>query len=216
MMPTVFVALAYFIFGKLSFVFALENGIVTIAIFAAEGIALAGALIFGKKVLAGIFIGQLVLALSEELGIFVAGGIALVNTLEALMAVKIREKFKLDISFGSMASVLSLFTLIALVLQPFSAVFGNLFLYFGGIVTSSELPSSLFSWWFGNVMGQILVTPALILLYNEYKNKKQAHYDTAFFLFYNSSLYIGSSYRKHGSTHRHNSPACSCNRISNR
>lgn len=166
-----FVALAYFVFGKLSFIFALQNAIVTIAIFAAEGIALAAALLFGRKVLVGIFIGQLALALSEELGVFVAGGIAFVNALEALMAIKIQERMKLDLSFASMTSVLSVFTLIAFILQPFSSVFGNLFLYLGGIVTFEELPSSLFSWWFGNVMGQILITPALILLYHEYKKR---------------------------------------------
>lgn len=168
---TLLLALAYFAFGKLSFVFALQNAIVTIAIFAAEGIALAAALLFGRRALVGIFLGQFALALSEELGIFVAAGIALVNTFEALIAVRIQERVKLDISFGSITSVLSVFALTAFVLQPFSAVFGNLFLYLGNIVAFGELPSSLFSWWFGNVMGQILVTPALILLYSEYKKQ---------------------------------------------
>jgi signal transduction histidine kinase len=56
------------------------------------------------------------------------------------------------------------------VLQPFSAFFGNLVLLSSSIINSSEFFQSLFSWWFGNVMGQFLVTPLVLLVYINYKD----------------------------------------------
>lgn len=55
-------ALVYFASGKLSFALSYEYSIVTIVIFAAEGFALAAALILGKRILPGIFLGQFALA----------------------------------------------------------------------------------------------------------------------------------------------------------
>ena len=62
------VALAalYFAAGQASFSVAVSNGIVSPVIFAAEGFALAGTILFGARVWPGIFLGQLLLALRES------------------------------------------------------------------------------------------------------------------------------------------------------
>lgn len=45
----ILMASAYFVVGKLSFLVSVEYEIVTLVIFAAEGIALAGVILFGKN-----------------------------------------------------------------------------------------------------------------------------------------------------------------------
>jgi len=159
------IALLYFLAGKMSLGIASENHIITIVIFAAEGFALAGVLLFGKSILPGIFLGQLLLALDGNIAFLPAFGIALVNTLEALIAWKILNHFKFDRHIKHPNDLFLLFCTIACILQPFSAFFGTSILYSASIVTDHDFLSSLFSWWFGNTLGQMLWTPMLLLLY---------------------------------------------------
>ena len=162
-------ALVYFIAGKLSLSVSSENNIVTIVIFAAEGFALAGVLLLGKHILPGIFLGQIVLALTENLALVPSLGIATVNTLEALIAWRIFNHFGLDRSLQHPKDLFRLFWVIAFVLQPFSAFFGTLVLYLTSVIESSHYLTLLFSWWFGNTLGQMLWTPMLLLLYTQRK-----------------------------------------------
>ena len=159
------IALLYFLAGKMSLGIASENHIITIVIFAAEGFALAGVLLFGKSILPGIFLGQLLLALDGNIAFLPAFGIALVNTLEALIAWKILNHFKFDRYIKHPNDLFLLFCTIACILQPFSAFFGTSILYSASIVTDHDFLNSLFSWWFGNTLGQMLWTPMLLLLY---------------------------------------------------
>jgi signal transduction histidine kinase len=75
-----------------------------------------------------------------------------------------------DTKFNKIRDLYILFLVIMFVLQPFSAFFGNLVLLSSSIIESSEFFQSLFSWWFGNVMGQFLVTPLVLLVYINYKD----------------------------------------------
>ena len=164
------IALLYFLGGKLSFYLSFENSIVTVSIFFAEGIALASVLLFGKKALYGIFLGQFILALSSGIGIYASTSISLINTAEAFIALKVLSLLDFDTKFNKIRDLYILFLVIMFVLQPFSAFFGNLVLLSSSIIESSEFFQSLFSWWFGNVMGQFLVTPLVLLVYINYKD----------------------------------------------
>jgi signal transduction histidine kinase len=166
-------ALLYFMTGKISLGIASENYIVTIVIFAAEGFALAGVLIFGKKVLPGIFLGQFVLALSEHIPVLPAMGVSAVNTIEAFIAWNIFQYFQFNKRLRHPKELFTLFFTIAFVLQPFSALSSTFILYLSSIVKPEDFLSTLFSWWFGNTLGQMLWTPLLLLLYTE---RKKIHY----------------------------------------
>jgi len=161
----VLMALLYYLAGNASFSVAEPNAIVTIVIFAAEGFALAGVLIFGRSILPGIFLGQLWLALEHNLGLIPALGVSAVNTLEGLLAWYLFRFFNLDITLQKVTDILGLFLLIALILQPFSALSGTSILYASSVIPESEFARTLFSWWFGNMMGQMLWTPMLLLYY---------------------------------------------------
>jgi hypothetical protein len=51
-----------------------------------------------------------------------------------------------------------------LLLQPFSAILGVGSLWALGRIPAAQLPLSGFSWWMGNVLGQCIVAPALLVL----------------------------------------------------
>jgi len=152
----------------ISFTISHENSIVTIVIFAAEGFALASVLLFGKRMWLGIFIGQFLLSYSS-LPLFATISIASINAIEAIIAVTIFDYFKLNRKLETTKDIFGLIALIIIVLQPFSASLGNLVLMLFSIVDSSEFGKSFFSWWFGNIMGQVLLTPTILLLYTRRK-----------------------------------------------
>jgi len=159
------IAFLYALTGKLSTIIFVSEKIVTFSVFPPEGIALAFALYFGKKIIPGIFIGQLILALINGLNIFQSTGIAIVNSLEALIAIYLWNKYKHSPTLEDFKDYFYLIGMIVLVLQPFSAIFGNLVLSVG----SKFNFLNTFYWYIGNVLGQILFTPFLLILFNRFK-----------------------------------------------
>jgi signal transduction histidine kinase len=166
----------YFITGEISLELLNGNDIVTLGVFAPEGIALAFALIFGRRILLGIFLGQFLLALFNDINFYATFSIALVNTLEALLAIIIFNTFQLDRGLKHLRDMLFLISIIVFVLQPFSSFLGNLGLYLNSEISLSDLPLSFFSWWFGNIMGQLLFTPFLLLLFTHDKKIQFLNY----------------------------------------
>lgn len=163
---TITIALLYFASAKISFYFSLDNSIVTICIFFAEGISLASAIIFGKRAVIGVFVGQFLLALDGGLGIASSLAIATTNSTELLIALYIFKKYDFDIRLLRLRDLNILFITIIFVLQPFSSLFGNAVLLISGVIEISEYSTSLFSWWFGNMMGQLLIAPMILAIYN--------------------------------------------------
>ncbi len=164
----VIIAIGYYLGGKISFLFFQQDMVITIAAFIPEGIALAAVLLFGRIALPGIFIGQLILGLDSGLNMIPTLGIAFVNTIEAYIALILFEYFDLDRRLQSIRDVLGLIFLITFILQPFSALFGNIFLYYNASEAVFSI-KNIFLWWFGNVMGQLLIAPMLLILY-DHKN----------------------------------------------
>lgn len=168
-------AISYFVFGHLSFLVHVDNVLVTPVLFASEGIALAFALRYGPGVWPGVFAGQLALALSRGLPLLPALGISAVNSIEAVLAVVLFRAFKLDANLRRARDLAGLLALVFLVLQPFSAAAGNAILWSSGLIADpSALAQSWTNWWIGNSMGQMLVTPLLLVLFSGMRNPRQA------------------------------------------
>jgi len=166
---TFFIALAYFLAGMISFSISPENAIVTIVIFSAEGIALASAILYGKQVWVGILIGQFFLAFYNGMTWQPSLGIAIVNSIEAIIAVIVFEKFKLNKDLSTFKDIVGLILIIGFILQPFSAIFGNLILIIFNVVEPSSYFHNLIFWFIGNSMGQLLITPMILLLHANFK-----------------------------------------------
>ena len=172
----IILALLYCFTGKLSVDFQAHVNLSNFGIFAAEGVSLAFALYFGAWVWPGVLIGQLVLALLNGFTPMTALEISVINSFEVLLAVKIFEIFKFDIRFESLKSLL-LFALVVLaVLQPFSALLSNLFLLWHGLEAPKIFWQATFAWWFGNVMGQLIITPFLLTFFTHFASIRMTQY----------------------------------------
>jgi signal transduction histidine kinase len=141
---------------------------VTIGMFAAEGIALAFVLFFGRSVIPGIFLGQLLLALSNDISLFASTSISVINSAEAFIGYTLFQKFKLNVALKNFKDVLGLIGII-LFIQLLSASLANVILILNHTISPEMFLISAFSWWFGNVMGQLLVSPFLLLLFVNYE-----------------------------------------------
>lgn len=189
-------AIIYFLVGKASFAVSQPHSIVTVVIFASEGFALAAILVYGPKIWPGIFIGQLLLALNHNLDLTPSLIIAAINSLEAIIAVYLFSYFKLNTSLSSLRDMTGLLLLITLVLQPFSASLGSLTLALSSVITWDEMMTNWFSWWFGNTMGQLLITPLLLAFYTSKQKNSFIEFfsvcivflSLAYVLFWNLSL----------------------------
>ena len=163
-------AFLYYMSGMLSLNLLSGENIVNVGLFAAEGIALAFALYFGKKVLLGIFLGQLFLAIDNNISVIASLGISLINTAEAYLAIVLFKRFHLHTNLEKFRDIIGLVLLIFFVLQPFSALLSNSILLLSNQIPHEKFLVYLFSWWFGNVMGQLVFTPFLLLLFTHFKN----------------------------------------------
>ena len=179
----------YFISAKMSLLFLHGNSIVNIGLFSAEGVALAFILYFGKRVWLGVFIGQFLLAYSNDINIFTSLVISAINSLEAVLAVIVLDKLKFDIALKRFKDIALLFLVILFLLQPFSALLSNAALLLNNSIEATNFIHSSFSWWFGNVMGQMLIAPPLLLFFVNYKKINLLEY-IAYGLVFLIVLYI--------------------------
>ena len=164
------VAFLYVLTGTLSFdLLNNSKGINCIGLFAPEGIALAFALFFGKKIVPGIFIGQFVLAYTNNINLLPSLEVATINSLEALIGIYFFNRFRLNKALKTFRDAFGLVFIITLILQPFSAILSNTALYLDGVHLYEEFSYAVLAWWFGNMMGQFLLTPFLLLLFIHFK-----------------------------------------------
>ena len=180
------IAFLYFSTGKLSLDLLFGHNIVNLGVFAPEGLALAFALYYGKKVWFGIFIGQFLLAYVNSIDIFSVFEISAINATEALIGIALFRRFGLDKELKTFRDIAGLVLIIVFVLQVFSSLLSNLSLLLHGQLQYDQFLYSAFSWWFGNVMGQLLFTPFLLLLLvhaKQIKVKEYLLYGVAFGIF---------------------------------
>ena len=174
----------YFTTGKLSLDLSSLNNIITVGIFLPEGIALAFTLYFGKKVIPGVFLGQFFLAYINGIDILPSLSISGINSLEALLGIMLFQELKLNKDLREFRDIIGLILIIALVLQPFSAILSNAILLVYSHIEINMLLTSILAWWFGNVMGQLLLTPFILILLTRYKKIDLKNYMLYIFLFF--------------------------------
>jgi signal transduction histidine kinase len=162
---TFIIAFIYFLAGNLSLAISPDNSIVTIVVFSAEGIALASAILYGKRIWIAVLIGQFFLAYYNGMAWEPSLGIAIVNSIEAILAVIFFRKLKLNKNLATFRDVFWLIIIILCVLQPFSALLGNVVLVTFDIIEPSDYLNSSFFWFIGNIMGQLLIAPMILLMY---------------------------------------------------
>jgi len=156
------VAILYFAGAELGLSLASLHSNVT-PVWPPTGIAIASLLIFGRQVWPGIFVGALVANLLTDIPILSSLGIAIGNTLEALIAYwLLRRSKRWTGSLESVSSVLT-FVVYAAVLAPLvSATIGGLSLCFGEPSQWDRFTSLWLTWWMGDGFGALIISPLLL------------------------------------------------------
>jgi len=130
-------------------------------------VALAAGILVGPRIASGVFIGQLLFALSRGQSLEPALAIAVGNSLEVVIGALLARRWGIGPRLDPSGYV-RLIALIFLILQPFSATLGTAALWFWGSITSVEDVRQVWlSWWSGNGLAQLLLVPLLLAIFTE-------------------------------------------------
>jgi integral membrane sensor domain MASE1 len=156
-------AAAYFIGGRLGLSLAVLNPSAT-TVWPPTGIALAACLVYGLRLWPGVLAGALMVNLATSGSWPASFGIAIGNTLEAVLGCVLVQRFAEGRrAFESPGNVFR-FTVCAPVLSTtVSATCGVLSLIGAGQAPWSQAGSIWTTWWLGDMGGALIVAPLLIL-----------------------------------------------------
>jgi diguanylate cyclase (GGDEF)-like protein len=153
----------YFVAARFGLRLAFVNPSAT-AVWAPTGIALAAVLVFGYRVWPSIFVAAFFVNFITTSAIVPSLGIAFGNTLEALAAAVLLERF----ANGRYAvrrayDILKLAILAGMLATAISATIGVFTISLAGLARWQDFETIWFTWWVGDAVSSILVAPALLL-----------------------------------------------------
>ncbi|PEQ10490.1 hypothetical protein B2G71_21930 [Novosphingobium sp. PC22D] len=173
LVATLVLAGLYVMAGVVGLQLATPPGYATI-VWPASGIAVAGLLLFGKRLWPGVLLGAFVANAISNAGISIAGiearllvpalVIATGSTIQTLLAAAlIRRKFGAQPNFTGVRSV-ALFAILAAPLPcVVAASFGVGVLYGTGALGPDAVVRNWLTWWGGDVLGILVVLPLALL-----------------------------------------------------
>jgi diguanylate cyclase (GGDEF)-like protein len=156
-------AAVYFIAGKLGLRLAFVH-VSASPVWPPTGIALAAFLVLGYRVWPGILLGAFLVNLTTAGSVATSVGIAMGNTLEGLMGSYLVNRFAHGRNAFDRAQDIFKFTLLAaMVSTALSATFGVTSLALGGFADWAKYGPIWWTWWQGDAVGALVVTPCLLL-----------------------------------------------------
>jgi serine phosphatase RsbU (regulator of sigma subunit) len=157
------VAAVYVASGKLGLDLAFTTGSVT-AIWPPTGIALAALVLGGYRMWPAIALGALLTNVNTGINAGTVLGITLGNTLEALVgAYLLLNVIGFRPTLERVGDVLALVTFGAVISTMVSATIGVTSLVIGGSVDFADFPSVWRTWWLGDMGGDLIVAPAVLV-----------------------------------------------------
>ena len=156
-------AIIYFVFAKVSLTLASLHPSAS-PVWPASGLALASLLLWGNglwpAIAAGAFLANVTTLGSLSTSCLIAGG----NTLEALITVALLKRFKASTHLFEGPSQVVLFACLTFLPGTMiSATMGVGSLVLAGFAEPAKFSSIWLTWWLGDVGGQLLVTPFIVL-----------------------------------------------------
>jgi diguanylate cyclase (GGDEF)-like protein len=156
-------AAVYFVAGKLGLQLAYVHASAT-AVWPCTGIAMAALLVYGYRVWPGILIGAFLVNLTTAGTVETSIGIAIGNTLEGLAGCYLVNRFAHGKDAFARAQDIFKFALLAgMAATTVSATIGVATLAVGGVANWAAFGSIWCTWWLGDAIGAVLVTPLLLL-----------------------------------------------------
>lgn len=155
-------ALVYFAAAELGLSLAALHSNVT-PVWPPTGIAIAAVVIFGLRVWPGVFLGALATNVLTNIPVGSAIGIAVGNTLEAVVAFWLLQRVAgWRNSLDSVADVMRFVGCAAILAPVVSATVGSLSLCLGGAAEWAGFGSLWMTWWIGDGFGALIVAPFIL------------------------------------------------------
>jgi PAS domain S-box-containing protein len=127
------------------------------------GIALATLLLGGARLWPGVALGAFLVNAWTGAPVFVAAGMSVGNTLEALLGAHLICRFGVRAgSLERVRNVVAFIVLGALLSTTLSATVGVSSLLAGGLVTSADLADTWRVWWLGDAVGALVVGSSIL------------------------------------------------------
>lgn len=156
-------AAVYFVAGKLGLSMAFVHPSST-AVWPPTGIALAAFLIFGYRVWPGIFLGAFLVNITTAGSVLACLGVATGNTLEGVLGAYLVSRFANGRNAFERGSRTFTFAILAgMVSTTVAATFGVTSLSLGGFARWADYGGIWVTWWLGDGVGAVVLTPLLIL-----------------------------------------------------
>ncbi|HEX4638489.1 MAG TPA: MASE1 domain-containing protein [Chthoniobacterales bacterium] len=154
--------LIYLVAGKLSLSLAFVNKSAS-PVWPPTGIALAALLILGIRVWPAIFAGAFIVNLWTTSSVLASVGIAGGNTLEAICAAWLINRFANGTNVFDRAQDVFKFAVITLASAALSASIGVTTLSLTGLAQWANYSTIWKTWWLGDYTGALIVTPLVVL-----------------------------------------------------
>lgn len=179
-MLTLIIAALYFVSGRLGLLMAIPPGFAT-AVWPPSGLAVAAALLYGPRVLPGVFLGSTLVNLSLSVeqwqwsdiqaALPVAIPIAVGSSLQAWVAsALVRRSFTIPSPLIDPREILLLSLLAGPMACLIAASVGTATLYSLELVTLTNAPIGWFTWWVGDVIGVLVFTPLILVMVTKTPN----------------------------------------------
>jgi len=175
------IATAYFILARVSLLLSFQTSNAT-PVWPPSGFAFALMLYYGNRIapaiLAGAFAANLVVFNLNNVAelpttIWVSFHIAIGNTAEALTGWWLLRKVVPgvnDNNYFNKVNPIFRFLFVVLVMCLVSSVIGTTAVYAGSIIESSHYLTTWLTWWLGDVSGILLITPAILIWINFFRD----------------------------------------------
>ena len=133
-------------------------------VWAPTGIAFAALLLRGPRLWPGVAVGALVANAWQGAPAGAAAGIAIGNTLEAIVATHVLRGIPgFRASLERVLDVLAFMALAAVLSTVISATIGTSTLRFFGIITVEQAATTWRTWWLGDMIGALVVAPVILV-----------------------------------------------------
>lgn len=155
-------ALVYIAAGKLGLGFALVHPSVT-AVWPPTGIALAAFLLFGTRVWPGILVAAFLVNATTAGNLATSMALGVGNTFEGIVGAALIHRFAHGRAAFERADDVFKFAAFAAAAATVSATIGTTSLAWGGAAPWAAYQAIWRTWWLGDTVGSLLVTPLLVL-----------------------------------------------------
>jgi PAS domain S-box-containing protein len=153
---------AYVGAAKLGIDLDVAHGVIT-PVWAPSGISLAALLILGLRYWPAVALGAFVANVTSDASVGVAAGIAVGNTLEAVVGAALVRRFGFRPALDRVRAVISLTVCGALLSTAIAATNGVTVLTIAGD-RQDPYATAWVLWWFGDAVGDLMVAPLLLVL----------------------------------------------------